>query len=210
MQCEEVREKIAEYVKGELQEPARSQFEQHLRVCDACRAEAADLKMLWTDLGSIPATEPGPESRARFDMMLEAYKQGVEQARSERAMPETETLGPFEQKVLTAMLTLEPETDSVAIHDKLCGMTGKRVNLDTLYTALDRLEEKGLLAARQSDAENSLRGRPKRLYRIEAAGLRALEESLESAKRLSKIFEENSGSVRRWITNFAKKGLHGS
>jgi len=210
MQCEEVREQIAEHVNGELREPALSQFEQHLRVCDGCRAEAADLKMLWTDLGSIPAAEPGPGARARFDMMLGAYKQGLEQPRSEKPMPEPETLGPLEQKILTAMLTLESETGAVVIYDKLCDLTGKRVNLASFFTTLDRLEETGLLAARQSEPENSLRGRPKRLYRMEAAGLRALEESLESAKRLSEIFEENSGSARRWITNFARKGLQGS
>src|SRR5436853_7363069 len=80
MQCEEVREQFADYVNGGLREPARFQIEQHLMVCDSCRAEAADLKALWTDLGSVPAVQPGPELRARFDVMLEAYKHGLEQA----------------------------------------------------------------------------------------------------------------------------------
>ena len=30
---------------------------------------------------------------------------------------------------------------------------------------------------------------------------------LESAKRLKEILEENAGSARKWITNFAKKRL---
>jgi PadR family transcriptional regulator PadR len=183
MQCEEIWKKGTEYANGELQGPARSEFEQHPRECDACRAEAAGLKRLCNDL----------EALARFDRVFELYKLGRE-------------LGPFEQKVLAAILTLTPEPGSSAIHDRLCGITGTRVNLDTLYAVLDRLEEKGLLQSRQSDADNSLRGQPKRLYRMEAAGFRALQESLESAKRLSELFEENSGSAQRWITNAAAKG----
>ena len=84
------------------------------------------------------------------------------------------------------------------------------VRLRELLKALEAIGEKGLLAARQSEPENPLRGRPKRLYRMEAAGLRALQESLESAKRLSELFEENSGSAQRWITNAAPKGPQSS
>jgi hypothetical protein len=53
-------------------------------------------------------------------------------------------------------------------------------------------------------------GKAEALIPQEAAGLRALEEALESAKRLAEIFEEDSGSVRRWITNAARKGLQSS
>src|SRR5438128_1660478 len=80
MQCEEVREQFADYVIDGLREPVRLQVEQHLMVCDSCRSEAAELKTLWADLGSVPAAQPGPELRARFDVMLEAYKHGLEQA----------------------------------------------------------------------------------------------------------------------------------
>src|SRR5437763_7453793 len=82
MQCEEVREQFADYVIDGLREPARSQVEQHLMVCDSCRAEAAELKTLWTGLESVTVAQPGPELRARFDVMLEAYKHGLEQASS--------------------------------------------------------------------------------------------------------------------------------
>ena len=124
--------------------------------------------------------------------------------------PKPEMLGHFEQLILTAMTTLGPETYGVPLYDKLCAMSGKRVNQGSLYITLDRLEEKGLLASRQSDPKKEPRGKPKRYYRIEAAGLRALEESLDSAKRLSEILDQNSGSVRRWITNHARKVLQSS
>jgi PadR family transcriptional regulator PadR len=210
MQCEEVDEKILEYVNGELQGLELAQFEEHLRICEACRNEAESSKMLWVAMEKIPTGKPAPNARARFDRMLESYKQELEQARLEKAKAEAAPLGFYEQKVLIAMLTLGPEPDSNAIHDKLCKMTGKHVSLNTLFTAIDRLEERGLLQSRQSEINKPNRERPKRLYCMEAAGLRALEETLESAKQLKQILEENSGRAQTWISNFAKKRLQDS
>jgi len=80
MQCEEVREQFASYVIGQIEETAHSLVDQHLKSCDSCRSEAAELKRLWITLGSIPAADPSPEMRTRFDIMLEAYRQGLDHA----------------------------------------------------------------------------------------------------------------------------------
>jgi HEAT repeats len=79
MQCEEVREQFADYVIRGAEEPASLQIAQHLMTCESCRTEAEDLKILWTALGAIPpGAEPGPGARASFNLMLEAYKHGLE------------------------------------------------------------------------------------------------------------------------------------
>ena len=80
MQCEEVRKQFADYVIDSVEQPARFQIAQHLKTCGSCRAESEELRALWMSLGSIPAAEPGPELRARFDAMLEAYKHGPDHA----------------------------------------------------------------------------------------------------------------------------------
>ena len=80
MQCEEAREQFADYVIESIAEPMRFQIVQHLKACETCRREAEELKALWMSLGSIPAAQPGPELRTRFNVMLEAYKHGLEQA----------------------------------------------------------------------------------------------------------------------------------
>jgi len=82
MQCEEVREQFADYVIDQIQEPARSAVARHLTTCETCRTEAGELKSLWATLGAIPAAEPGPEMRQRFQIMLEAYQHGLSQAPS--------------------------------------------------------------------------------------------------------------------------------
>jgi len=78
MRCEEVRDQLTDYVIGQIDEPVHSAVAQHLAACEGCRNETEDLKKLWTTLGSIPATEPGPELRSRFHVMLEAYRQGMD------------------------------------------------------------------------------------------------------------------------------------
>src|SRR5262245_35428861 len=82
MQCEEVRQQFADYVIEALQEPIRSAVAQHLTSCEACSAEADELKMLWTRLGYIPSAEPSSDLRVRFVTMLDAYRHGMDHARS--------------------------------------------------------------------------------------------------------------------------------
>jgi DNA-binding PadR family transcriptional regulator len=121
-----------------------------------------------------------------------------------------EILGHFEQLIVTAIMTLGGETYGVPIYDEVCALAGKRVNMGSLYITLDRLEEKGMLSSRYSDPAKEPRGRPKRFYCLEPAGLRALQQSLDNAKRLSEIFDDNSGGIRKWLTKRAKLVRQGS
>src|SRR5262245_63693466 len=83
MQCEEVREQFAAHVANGLQGPIQSEIAEHLLTCDLCRMETAEVRNLWTALGSITTPEPGPETRDRFNLMLEAYRHGLEQSSSQ-------------------------------------------------------------------------------------------------------------------------------
>ncbi len=83
MRCEEVRERFADHVNNSLAEPSNSEIERHLSACDSCRIEAEELKDIWTRLQSIPTAQPDPGMRERFDVMLEAYKQGLSHAPSQ-------------------------------------------------------------------------------------------------------------------------------
>jgi len=56
-------------------------MQQHLIGCESCRDEAEALKGIWTRLGSIPAEKPDSDAmRARFEVMLDAYRQGMDHA----------------------------------------------------------------------------------------------------------------------------------
>src|SRR5262245_3303631 len=105
----------------------------------------------------------------------------------------SDAIGRFEEILLTAVVSLGGETYGVPIYEKACAIAERRINLGAFYTTMDRLEEKGLLSSWESDPAKEPRGRPKRYYRIQPAGLRALEQVLKNAQRLKEILDDNSG-----------------
>ena len=96
-----------------------------------------------------------------------------------------ESVGQFEQIILTAILSLRDEAYGVTIHKKAVRLAApKNISLGAVYVTLDRLEDKGLISSWLSDPTPERGGRSKRFYRLEALGERALEESAATAKRV--------------------------
>jgi len=120
-------------------------------------------------------------------------------------MANTETLGSFEQIVLTALLLLSDNADGVAygvnIREKAEVLSRpKKVSIGAVYVTLDRLEEKGLVSSWLSDPTPERGGRAKRCYQLEPPGRRALEEAAVTARRIW----ESTATV--WGRNWAKEG----
>jgi DNA-binding PadR family transcriptional regulator len=116
-----------------------------------------------------------------------------------------DSLGQFEQIILTAILSLHDKAYGVTIHEKAVQLAApKSISLGAVYVTLDRLEDKGLISSRLSDPTPERGGRSKRLYRLEALGERALEESATTAKRVWETVEEIWGDVAEGITRRPK------
>jgi len=80
MSCERFREQIPECLAGRLESGARERLIAHLDVCSACRADVAEMGVVWRGLESLPVVEPDAAMRSRFLEVLEAYHAGMEQA----------------------------------------------------------------------------------------------------------------------------------
>ena len=93
-------------------------------------------------------------------------------------------LGEFEQLILLAILRLREDAYGVTIRAELADRAGRTVAPGALYTALERLETKGLIASRMSDPTPQRGGRAKRLVSVTAAGLEALTRAREAYERL--------------------------
>jgi len=93
-------------------------------------------------------------------------------------------LGEFEQLILLAILRLRDDAYGVTIRAELADRTGRTVAPGALYTALDRLEAKGLIASRMSDPTPQRGGRAKRYVNATAAGRRALTRAVNAYERL--------------------------
>jgi len=107
-----------------------------------------------------------------------------------------DSLGQFEQIVLTAILSLRDQAYGVTIHEKAARLAApKKISPGAVYVTLDRLEDKGFISSRLSDPTPERGGRSKRIYHLEALGERALEESAATAKRVWETVEEIWGDA---------------
>ena len=86
-------------------------------------------------------------------------------------------LGDTEHLVLLAILRLGQEAYGIPILDEVCARSGRDVARATVYVALKRLEQKGLVSSRLADSTPERGGRAKRYFRLKPSGLKALRES---------------------------------
>lgn len=125
-----------------------------------------------------------------------------------RQMTRSDSLGQFEQLVLTAILSLRENAYGVTIHSKVEELARpKSVALGAVYVTLDRLEDKGLVASWLSDPTPERGGRSKRCYRLEALGERALQESAVTAKRIWDVIKDTWGdeTAKEWGKRWGKE-----
>ena len=119
-------------------------------------------------------------------------------------MAKPDSLGQFEQLLLTAILTLREDAYGVSIHAKAAELAHpKEVSLGAIYVTLDRMEDKGLVSSRLSDPTPERGGRAKRCYRLEALGERVLQESAVTAKRIWDVIAEVWG--KEWAKEWGKR-----
>jgi len=90
-----------------------------------------------------------------------------------------DTLGPFEQAVLLAIVRLGEKAYGRAVHREVAERVGRDVAAGAVFSTLERLEEKELLASRLSLGGEERAGRPRRYYSVRPTGIRALNESRE-------------------------------
>jgi DNA-binding PadR family transcriptional regulator len=64
---------------------------------------------------------------------------------------------------------------------------GRQISIGAVYTALDRLETKGLVSSWLGEPTAERGGRAKRYFKIEAPGVRALDRFNETMDRLRTI-----------------------
>ena len=94
-------------------------------------------------------------------------------------------LGDFEQRILFALIRLGADAYGATIRQHIEARTGRAVSAGALYTALDRLETRGLVTSRLGDPTPQRGGKRKRLYTLQPAGERALARVYESMRLMA-------------------------
>jgi PadR family transcriptional regulator PadR len=99
-------------------------------------------------------------------------------------VPPQEVLGGFEHQVLLAIARLDGETYTVPIVLELQERTGREVASASVFVTLRRLEKRGFLSSRVAAALPGQVGRPRRMFKLQPAGMTALVEAREALQSL--------------------------
>ena len=95
-----------------------------------------------------------------------------------------DVLGAFEQAVLLAIVRLRDEAYGRAILKEVQERLGRNVAAGAVHATLERIENKGLVASRLGSGTPIRAGRPRRYYRLQPRGARALNEARAAAETL--------------------------
>jgi DNA-binding PadR family transcriptional regulator len=94
------------------------------------------------------------------------------------------TLSNFELMVMLAVIRIGDDAYGVSISREIEETTGSEVLLGSVYDALTRLEEKGLIVSTLGEATPERGGRAKRHFRTTSRGLRVVRDTQQSLVKL--------------------------
>jgi PadR family transcriptional regulator, regulatory protein PadR len=94
-------------------------------------------------------------------------------------------LGELEQLVLLALLRLGDKAYGVAVQREIAARAKRALSFATIYTTLNRLEGKGLVATRLGEATPERGGRRKTYYSVSADGREAVRQSMRALRTMA-------------------------
>ncbi len=112
-------------------------------------------------------------------------------------MAKGDTLGEFELLILAALLMLGDNAYGMTIHEQTEKLAAglRTVSLGSVYTTLDRLEQKGYVKSWFADPTPERGGRSKRFFEITGSGELAVKKSAKLAGNVLKGLREIGGLV---------------
>ena len=95
-----------------------------------------------------------------------------------------ETLGTFEQTVMLAIVRLGEGAYGRAVLKEVQDRVQRDVAAGAVHATLDRLEKKRLISSRLEPGSAIRSGRARRFYRLQAAGVHALNDARATVETL--------------------------
>jgi len=105
-----------------------------------------------------------------------------------------ELLGSLELLVLLAVIRAGHNASGIPIAREVQEGSGREVALGSVYTALARLEQKGLVVSELGEPTAARGGRAKAYFRLTPKGLREVREARSTLTRLWKGIPELEGT----------------
>ena len=86
-------------------------------------------------------------------------------------------IGEFEELVLLTIGALHPQAYGVSIKNEIAQLTGRKVTLSTVHSALNRLENKDLVSNYMGESTGKRGGKRKKYFTITVSGAKTLKEA---------------------------------
>jgi PadR family transcriptional regulator, regulatory protein PadR len=102
-------------------------------------------------------------------------------------------LGEFELMVMLALIRLGDNAYGVPISREIEASTGREVVVGSVYAALDRLEQKGLVSSSLGEPTAERGGRAKRYFQVTPKGLREVRKTRQALISLWRGLPELEG-----------------
>ncbi len=102
-------------------------------------------------------------------------------------------LGEFEELVLLVVAALQGNAYAVSVKDEIEEKANRKANISAVHSTLYRLEDKGLLDSEIGGATNTRGGKSKRLFKITASGIKALQNAEELRATFRNVIPQLSG-----------------
>jgi DNA-binding PadR family transcriptional regulator len=97
---------------------------------------------------------------------------------------ESYQLGELEELVLMIVAILQENAYGVKVMDEIQEQLNRKVNISFVHTVLDRLEKKDFVSSYMGGASSERGGRRKRIFKVTAAGSKAIEFVHQSRNNL--------------------------
>jgi len=94
--------------------------------------------------------------------------------------------GEFEQLILLAVMRLGDKAYGVEIRRLIEDKTGRNISAGAVYTALNRLEQRGFVRSRVGETAPERSGQRRRYYRVQPEGAAALHRTFSDVSRMAK------------------------
>jgi DNA-binding PadR family transcriptional regulator len=95
-------------------------------------------------------------------------------------------LGEFEHLLLLALARLGDEATGTTVRRVIADRTGRTLSPGAIYTGLDRLERRGLIASELGDPTPQRGGKRQRRYRLRPSGAAALADARATLAQMSR------------------------
>jgi DNA-binding PadR family transcriptional regulator len=102
-------------------------------------------------------------------------------------------LGEFELMILLSVIHLGEEAYGVPISREIEKQRGRDVSVGSIYAALERLENKGLISSSLGSPSPERGGKAKRYFRVTKVGIRQVHETCKVLNELWRRIPELKG-----------------